>query len=302
MDTMISRCNSHESTLLKAGLVDTKNTGANYSDIYLDPSIIEKIERVTSLSLSRPDAFTYGILSESKITGALLYGPPGTGKSALARSVAKQSGYAMVQVSSADVFQNAWGEDDKVIRAIFSLGRKLHPCIIFIDEADGIFSSRESGERKHVRTMLNTFLQEWDGICNALDSPFILLATNRPFDLDPAVLRRAPVHIHIDIPSKLAREQILKVQLRGEQLAEDVKFSVLANMTQQYTGSDLKTLCVTAALACVHEEQRNPDTGEFPKKRILRSKHFGIALKSVRPTMLPRATLLKLEEFHKRSS
>ncbi|KAL7273240.1 hypothetical protein RUND412_003925 [Rhizina undulata] len=268
----------YEQALL-GGIVDTTKIGANYSDIFMDPSIIERIERVTALSLKRPKAFRYGVLAKSKITGALLYGPPGTGKSALARALAKQSGFAMLQVSAADVFQKCWGEDEKATRAIFSLGRKLHPCVIFIDEADAIFGARKSSEKKHVRAMINQFLLEWDGVSNEHNSPFLLLATNRPFDLDPAVLRRAPEHIHIDVPSTKAREQILRVHLRDESLRPDINYSILANMTPQFTGCDLKNVCVTAALDCVSNEIQDPITGNYPEKRILQWRNFQSALK-----------------------
>lgn len=276
----------------------TANVNAGYQDLFVDRSVIEQIERVTALSLRRPDAFTYGILSRQRITGALLYGPPGTGKSALAKSLAKSSGYAMMSISSADIFQKCWGEDEKMIRAIFSLAKKLHPCIVFLDEADAILGARKSGDKKHVRGMINYFLQAWDGATSDTRTPFILLATNRPFDLDPAVLRRAPEHIHIGVPTPRGRQEILRVHLKEEKLANDVNLSKLASRTPQFTGSDLKTLCVNAALVCISREKADPD---YPPRRILEASHFEIALASVRPTKLSRTMLSQLDDFHKRS-
>lgn len=241
------------------------------------------------------------MLRRNKVTGALLYGPPGTGKTLLARGLAKQSGFLMLQISSADVFQSCWGEDEKVIRAAFSLARKLSPCILFIDEADAIFGARKSGDKTYVRGMLNQFLLEWDGVASDMDSPFLLLSTNRPFDLDPAVLRRAPVHIHIDIPTVHQRLGILKLLLKDEDLGPDINLSFLAKLTPSYTGSDLKNLCVKAALTCVDTEVPDPVTGEYRSRRTLQKRHFNLALKSVRATFLNPKQLSQLNAFHRRA-
>ena len=100
-----------------------------------------------------------------------------------------------------------------------------------------MLGSRKAGEKRHIRSMLNRFLMNWDGLASGMDSPFILLATNRSFDLDPAVLRRAPVRIQIDLPTQWEREQILKLLLEGETLAEGFELADIARATHMYTGS-----------------------------------------------------------------
>ncbi|KAH0610508.1 uncharacterized protein H6S33_012035 [Morchella sextelata] len=293
-------CNQYEQKLM-GGIVNTTNISPNYSDIHINRTVIDQLERVTALALNRPDAFQYGVLRRNKVTGALLYGPPGTGKTLLARGLAKQSGFLMLEVTGADIFQKCWGEPEKYIKAAFTLARKLSPCILFIDEADGIFGARKSGDRKHQRGMLNQFLLEWDGMGSSMDSPFLLLSTNRPFDLDPAVLRRAPVHIHIDIPTVHQRQGILQLLLKHEDLGPDINLPILARLTPSYTGSDLKNLCVTAALACVETEVPDPVTGEYPSRRTLQRRHFNFALKSVRATTLNPKQLSQLDAFHRRA-
>lgn len=245
------------------------------------------------MSMDRKQAFSSGVLRNNRVTGAVLYGPPGTGKSLLARGISKQSGFNMLAVSTAEIWQTCWGEDEKVIKAVFSLARKLYPCIIFMDEADAMFGARKGGEKKHVRAMLNCFLMEWDGILTGETSPFVLLATNRPFDLDPAVLRRAPFHIHLDIPTFTERKGILDLLLREEEL-HSIDTATLAKMTSSYTGSDLKNLCVTAAVNCVGEQEM--DTS----KRVLRRRHFMLAMKSVRPTGLGRTLKSEFQNFEKK--
>ncbi|KAF4313459.1 ATPase AAA+ type core [Botryosphaeria dothidea] len=244
--------NKHEKKLL-AGVVNPSNIKTTFTDVHAPQETIDALKTMTSLSLLRPDAFSYGVLATDKIPGLLLYGPPGTGKTLLAKAVAKESGATVLEVSGSEVYDMYVGEGEKNVRAIFSLARKLSPCVVFIDEADAIFGSRSgSRHRTSHREVLNQFLKEWDGM-NDL-SVFIMVATNRPFDMDDAVLRRLPRRLLVDLPTQKDREQILRIHLKDEQLDSDVKLDELAAKTPFYSGSDLKNLCVAAALTCVREE------------------------------------------------
>ena len=145
------------------------------------------------------------------------------------------------------------GEGEKNVKALFSLAKRLTPCIVFIDEADAILGSRgASSSRASHRELINQFLREWDGMGEL--SAFIMVATNRPFDLDEATLRRLPRRMLVDLPTEKDREEILKIHLRDEILDSQISLQQLAIETPLYSGSDLKNLCVAAALACVREE------------------------------------------------
>ncbi|KAL8852130.1 MAG: hypothetical protein Q9221_002953 [Calogaya cf. arnoldii] len=247
-----SQCNKHEKRLLH-GVVDPSSIRTTFADVRAPEETKETLKTLTSLSLLRPDAFTYGVLATDKITGVLLYGPPGTGKTMLAKAVAKESGATVLEVSGADLY-NMWvGEGEKNVKAIFSLAKKLTPCIIFIDEADAILGSRSgSSNRVSHRELINQFLREWDGMGEV--SAFIMVATNRPFDLDEATLRRLPRRMLVDLPTEHDRQEILKIHLKDEILDSPISLKQLAAETPLYSGSDLKNLCVAAALACVREE------------------------------------------------
>jgi SpoVK/Ycf46/Vps4 family AAA+-type ATPase len=240
---------------------------------------------LTSLSLIRPEAFSYGVLATDKIPGLLLYGPPGTGKTLLAKAVAKESGATVLEVSAADLNDMFVGEGEKNVKALFTLAKKLSPCVVFIDEADAVLSARGEGKRVAHRELINQFLREWDGM-NDL-SAFIMVATNRPFDLDEAVLRRLPRRLLIDLPTEKDREAILKIHLKEEILDESVSLSKIAKDTPFYSGSDLKNLSVAAALACIREENdiAAKHTGEephvYPEKRILTKTHFDRAMEEI---------------------
>ncbi|KAL8809167.1 MAG: hypothetical protein Q9200_003657 [Gallowayella weberi] len=246
------QCNKHEKKLLH-GVIDASSIRTTFSDIRAPKETIETLKTLTSLSLLRPDAFTYGVLATDKITGVLLYGPPGTGKTLLAKAVAKESGATVLEVSGADLNDMWVGEGEKNVKAIFTLAKKLTPCIVFIDEADAILGSRGGpSNRVSHRELINQFLREWDGMSEL--SAFIMVATNRPFDLDEATLRRLPRRMLVDLPTEKDREEILKIHLKDEILNSEISLSKLAVDTPLYSGSDLKNLCVAAALACVREE------------------------------------------------
>ena len=200
------------------------------------------------------------------------------------------------------------GEGEKNVKAIFSLAKKLTPCIVFIDEADAILGSRGgSSNRTSHRELINQFLREWDGMNDM--SAFIMVATNRPFDLDEASLRRLPRRLLVDLPLEKDREEILKIHLKDERLDLSVSLSSLAAQTPFYSGSDLKNLAVAAALACVREEfdlaissasstssstssspststtssaaSTNNDHNPYPDKRTLRPHHFQKAMEEI---------------------
>lgn len=205
--------------------------------------------------------------------------------------MAKQSGFNMLSISTSEVWQKCHGEDEKMIKAIFSMARKLYPCIVFIDEADAMLGARKAGERRHIKAMLNQFLMEWDGLVTDTKAPFVLLATNRPYDLDPAVLRRAPVQIHLNIPTKEERTGILGLLLREETLHRDINLGILANLTQNYTGSDLKNLCVMAATNCVQAQQQDMT------RRVLTRQHFFSALETIRATNISKVAANEYQKF-----
>ncbi|KAK1691447.1 P-loop containing nucleoside triphosphate hydrolase protein [Colletotrichum godetiae] len=274
-------------------IVNTDNIAPNYRDVFIDPSIINKLEQVTSLSLLRPKAFSCGVLKGNKVTGCILYGPPGTGKSMLARGMAKQSGFNMLSISTSEIWQAHHGEDEKMIKAIFSLARKLYPCIVFVDEADAMLGTRKADEIRHIRSMLNQFLMEWDGLVIDTKAPFVLLATNRPLDLDPAVLRRAPVQIHLNIPTQSERAGILDLLLEGETL-QHINTNLIARLTPKYTGSNLKNLCVMAATNCVNSQPN--DTTE----RILTRAHFYSALQTISATNMGKLSANEFKKFEGR--
>lgn len=272
------------------------------------------MKQLILLTKLKIDATSPAILSRLQIRGALLYGPPGTGKTHLSRAIAKSMGCSVLALDGA-ALQSCWyGATEKYIRAAFAIARKNSPCVIFMDEVDGLFYRRGPCDKKFDRAPLVQFLQEMDGLtANPANAPFLLVATNRPMDLDTAFLRRLPQKIYFELPDQTAREQILRVLLHEDDLQEDVDLRRLSGMTERYSGSDLKNLCSEAALLWLMEQSSDDDvagadmdshddnmeapegtsTEEEEEARIvqrisqlkLSNRHFTKALEKIRPTV-----------------
>ncbi|KAG6605750.1 ATPase family AAA domain-containing protein 1-A, partial [Cucurbita argyrosperma subsp. sororia] len=145
---------------------------------------------------------------------------------------------------------------------------KVSPTIIFVDEVDSMLGQRTRvGEHEAMRKIKNEFMSHWDGLLTRNDERILVLAaTNRPFDLDEAIIRRFERRIMVGLPSVESREMILRTLLSKEK-AEDLDFKELATMTEGYSGSDLKNLCVTAAYRPVRELLQQERLKDLEKKQ-----------------------------------
>merc|ERR1712147_455665 len=147
--------------------------------------------------------------------GVLLYGPPGTGKTLLARCLANNMNATFLKVVASAIVDKYIGESAKLIREMFGYARDHAPCVIFIDEIDAIggrrFSEGTSADREIQRTLME-LLNQLDGF-DTLGKVKIIMATNRPDTLDPALLRpgRLDRKIEIPLPNELSRMDILKI-------------------------------------------------------------------------------------------
>ncbi|CAA7271773.1 unnamed protein product [Cyclocybe aegerita] len=252
----------HQARLLPC-IVDTGSIITTFNQVHLPGHTIDSVRTMVSLPLLHPRAFQQGILKEHSMTGCLLFGPPGTGKTLIVRALAKEAGCRMLAISPSDVMDMYVGEGEKLVRAVFALARRLSPCVVFLDEIDALFgarmSARESGSAFAHRGVITEFMQEMDGLKSSKDDNVIVIgATNRPFDLDDAVLRRLPRRLLVDLPGEKERAEILKILLRDEKLAYDVDIDTLAKKADSFSGSDLKHLCVSAALDAVKEHMEVP--------------------------------------------
>ncbi|KAG2676196.1 hypothetical protein I3843_12G041900 [Carya illinoinensis] len=239
--------NEFEKRLL-ADVIPPSDIGVTFDDIGALENVKDTLKELVMLPLQRPELFCKGQLTKP-CKGILLFGPPGTGKTMLAKAVATEAGANFINISMSSITSKWFGEGEKYVKAVFSLASKIAPSVIFVDEVDSMLGRRENpGEHEAMRKMKNEFMVNWDGLrTKDTERVLVLAATNRPFDLDEAVIRRLPRRLMVNLPDSPNRAKILKVILAKEDLAPDVDFDAIANMTDGYSGSDLKNLCVTAA-------------------------------------------------------
>jgi SpoVK/Ycf46/Vps4 family AAA+-type ATPase len=149
-----------------------------------------------------------------------------------------------------------YGESQKLASAVFTLAEKLKPCIIFIDEIDTFLRSRGRNDHEVTAMMKAQFMIQWDGLCSSMNNQGVIVlgATNRPQDVDVAILRRMPAMFSIPLPNLDQRKAVLQLLLKNEPLEDDIDIGNLAELTDDFSGSDLKELCRSAVFAHFGEE------------------------------------------------
>jgi cell division protease FtsH len=190
--------------------------------------------------------------------GILLYGPPGTGKTLLARAAAKEAGVAFLAASGSSFQEKFAGLGAARVRHLFAKGRKLSPCIIFIDEIDALGRQRgrggDSASADQDQT-LNQLLVEMDGFDQST-AVVVIASTNRPDILDKALTRpgRFDREIAVNLADVTGRESILKVHARNLKLEEGLDLQWIARGTPGFSGAELANLMNEAAIAATRDD------------------------------------------------
>ena len=269
---------------LREVFVERPNT--HWGDIGDLEKVKEEIKEAVELPLKDPQAFEK--IGIRPIKGILLVGPPGTGKTLLAKAVATEREANFISIKGPEVLSKFVGESERTVRELFRKARMASPCIIFIDEIDALAHSRGSGymDSGVSERVVDTLLTEMDGL-NDMKNVVVIAATNRPEDIDPALLRpgRFDKVIEILMPDAAARLEIFKVHTKRMPIDKDVDLLELANMTEEYTGAEIENIVREAGMNAI----RN-------RRSSVRKEDFMKALHEIKPTV-PKEVAERIKRF-----
>ncbi|XP_030355248.1 spastin isoform X4 [Strigops habroptila] len=278
---------SNLANLILNEIVDS-GPAVKFDDIAGQELAKQALQEIVILPSLRPELFT-GLRAPAR--GLLLFGPPGNGKTMLAKAVAAESNATFFNISAASLTSKYVGEGEKLVRALFAVARELQPSIIFIDEVDSLLCERREGEHDASRRLKTEFLIEFDGVqCSGEDRILVMGATNRPQELDDAVLRRFTKRVYVSLPNEETRLILLKNLLskQGSPLTQK-ELAQLARMTDGYSGSDLTALAKDAALGPIRElkpeQVKNMSASEM---RNIKLSDFTESLKKIKRSLSPR--------------
>lgn len=237
-----------------------------YDDVGGSKKALEQLREVVEIPLLHPERFvTLGI---DPPKGVLLYGPPGTGKTLSARAVANRTDATFIRVIGSELVQRYVGEGARMVRELFSLARSKKTCIIFFDEVDAIGGARGSdeggnGDSEVSRTMLQ-IVTELDGF-DARGNIKVLMATNRPDTLDPALLRpgRLDRKVEFGLPDLEGRTHILRIHAKVMAVDRDIRYELLARLCPNTTGAELRSVCTEAGMFAIRARRKSTSEKDF---------------------------------------
>lgn len=284
----IGAVSSEEQELIDmiSGTIVTESPKVKWKDIAGLENVKQALREAIVLPIMKPELFTG---ARRPWSGILLFGPPGCGKTLLAKAAATECKATFFSASSADLLSKWLGESEKLISSLFKVARLKAPSLIFMDEIDSVATKRgegsESGGERRVKTQL---LSEIQGLKSTHEKTLLVLgATNRPWDIDNAMLSRFEKRVQVPLPDLKARAGIFEIHTEGVNSAlSDEDFIELAVRTEGYSGRDIANICREVIMLPVRELDMSgllEDSEKEVKVRDITLKDFKKTLKKVKP-------------------
>merc|ERR1712188_363127 len=236
-----------------------------YNDVGGSKEQIDKLREVVELPMLHPERFINLGIDPPK--GVLLFGPPGTGKTLAARAVANRTDACFIRVIGSELVQKYVGEGARMVREIFQMARSKKAAIIFIDEEDAVggarFDDGAGGDNEEQRTMLEIVTQ-LDGF-DPRGNIKVLMATNRPDTLDPALTRpgRLDRKVEFALPELEGRSHIFKIHARSMSVERDIRYELLARLCPNSTGAEIRSVCTEAGMYAIRERRKVATEKDF---------------------------------------
>lgn len=236
-----------------------------YSDVGGCKEQIEKLREVVETPLLHPERFVNLGIEPPK--GVLLYGPPGTGKTLCARAVANRTDACFIRVIGSELVQKYVGEGARMVRELFEMARTKKACLIFFDEIDAVggarFDDGAGGDNEVQRTMLE-LINQLDGF-DPRGNIKVLMATNRPDTLDPALMRpgRLDRKVEFGLPDLEGRANIFKIHARSMSVERDIRYDLLARLCPNSTGAEIRSVCTEAGMFAIRSRRKVATEKDF---------------------------------------
>ncbi|XP_055354037.1 26S proteasome regulatory subunit 7 [Paramacrobiotus metropolitanus] len=236
-----------------------------YADVGGCKEQIEKLREVLETPLLHPERFVNLGIDPPK--GVLLYGPPGTGKTLCARAVANRTDACFIRVIGSELVQKYVGEGARMVRELFEMARTKKACLIFFDEVDAIGGTRGSdgdGTDNEVQRTMLELINQLDGF-DPRGNIKVLMATNRPDTLDPALVRpgRLDRKVEFGLPDMEGRAHIFKIHARSMSVERDIRWELLARLCPNSTGADIRSVCTEAGMYAIRARRKLATEKDF---------------------------------------
>ncbi|KQY57364.1 MULTISPECIES: ATP-binding protein [unclassified Nocardioides] len=236
-----------DETAEEPGMWDAERPAVTLADVAGLTEVKQHLDATFLAPLRNPElAAAFGQTPGGSL---LMYGPPGCGKTFIARAIAGDLGASFIHVTLADLLSKWIGDSEKAIQSVFRNARAAAPCVIFFDEFDALGGRRTSGGggSQSMRMIVTQLLEELDGVSSQNDGVYFLAATNRPWDIDPALRRPGRIDKTVLVlpPDTVARAAILQGDLKDKP-TDGVDVAKVAAATEGFSGADIASVVKVA--------------------------------------------------------